>query len=109
MIQTTFHRRGGSNQEGKGANPLEVIVLVVWILSWILAPIMIRLMAMAVSRGRAYLATAMAAQLTRNPAAQTLNEKPGRWPGVFATHPPMALRVARVRAMAFQTGNPESP
>lgn len=135
MLRTTFRRGGGSSRrEGKGGNPLVVIVLVVWILSWILAPIIIRLMAMAVSRGREYLADAMAAQFTRNPAAlaealakieshhapttsissgvahlcivdptgRAVNQREGGWADLFATHPPMAIRVSRLRAMAFQ-------
>lgn len=134
MIRTTFHRRGGSRREGKGGNPLAVIVLVVWVLSWILAPIIVRLMAMAVSRGREYLADAMAAQFTRNPLAladalakieahhapttsiskgaahlcivdptgRLANQREGRLADLFATHPPMAIRVARLRAMGFR-------
>lgn len=124
---------GGSSREGKG-NPLAAIVLVVWILSWILAPIIVRLMAMAVSRSREYFADAMAAQFTRNPAAladalakieshhapttmvstgvahlcivdptgRLANRKEGQLADLFATHPPMAIRVSRLRAMAFQ-------
>jgi heat shock protein HtpX len=42
---------------------------VLWIVSWILAPIVTRLMVMKVGRSREYLADAMSAQFTRNPAA----------------------------------------
>jgi len=42
-------------------------LLVVWILSWILAPIITQILALAVSRKREYLADAMSAQFTRNP------------------------------------------
>ena len=41
----------------------------IWILSWILAPIITQMLAMAVSRKREYLADAMSAQFTRNPTA----------------------------------------
>jgi heat shock protein HtpX len=138
MIRTTFRSSGGGSSRrgnGKGGgNPLALVVLVLWVLSWILAPIIIRLMAMAVSRGREYLADAMAAQFTRNPAAladalakieshhaptksisqgvahlcivdpigRAANQKQGRLADLFGTHPPMAIRVARLRAMAFQ-------
>lgn len=137
MLRTTFHsggRRGGSRREGKGGNALAAVVLVVWVVSWILAPIIIRLMAMAVSRSREYYADAMAAQFTRNPAAlaaalskieghhapttsistgvahlcivdpigRLANQKQGWFADLFATHPPMAIRVARLKAMAFQ-------
>jgi heat shock protein HtpX len=63
--------RGGrmSREEGKGAGPLLAIVLALWILSWILAPIITQLLALAVSRRREYLADDMSAQFTRNPLA----------------------------------------
>lgn len=141
MLRTSFRggRRGGgfgggSRREGKGGNALALVVLVVWLVSWILAPILIRLMAMAVSRSREYYADAMAAQFTRNPAAlaealakieghhapttsisagvahlcivdpvgRLANRREGWFADLFATHPPMAIRVARLKAMAFQ-------
>src|SRR5213076_269479 len=45
---------GGSRGGGKkgGAGPLLAILLVVWILSWILAPIITQILALAVSRKR---------------------------------------------------------
>lgn len=133
-----FLRSGGmrtsSRRGGKGGNPLVVVVVVVWLLSWLLAPLIVRLMAMAVSRNREYLADAMAAQFTRNPAAladalakleshhlptkaissgvahlcivdpigRLANNREGRLANLFGTHPPMAIRVSRLRAMAFQ-------
>ena len=139
MVRTNFRAaRGagsGGRRGGKGGNPLALIVLVVWVLSWILAPLIIRLMAMAVSRNREYLADAMAAQYTRNPASlaealakieghhapttsisvgvahlciadptgRLANRREGALADLFATHPPMAIRISRLRAMAFQT------
>ncbi len=138
MMRVTFRsggRSSGRRDSGKGGNPLAAIVLVVWVLSWILAPIIVRLMAMAVSRSREYFADAMAAQFTRNPAAladalakieahhapttsvssgvahlcivdptgRLANQREGRLADLFATHPPMAIRVSRLRAMAFQS------
>ena len=58
-------RRGG---DSKG-NPLAMVVLVLWIITLILAPLITRLLAMAVSRKREYLADATGAELTRNPEA----------------------------------------
>jgi heat shock protein HtpX len=58
-------RRGG---KGKG-NAWLLVVLVIWILALIIAPFISRLLAMAVSRRREYLADASAAELTRNPGA----------------------------------------
>ncbi len=59
---------GGSRKKGD-LGPLVLVLLVVWILSWILAPIITQLLAVAVSRKREYLADAMGAQFTRNPLA----------------------------------------
>jgi heat shock protein HtpX len=56
--------RGG----GKG-NPLAVVILVLWLLTLVVAPTVSRILALAVSRKREYLADATAAQLTRNPMA----------------------------------------
>lgn len=129
-------RIGGSGRggRGKGGNPLVVILLVLWIVSWLLAPLITRMLAMGVSRKREYLADAMAAQFTRNPAAlaealdkidkhhaptttisngvahlcivdptgRLANRREGWFADLFATHPPMPVRVARLRAMAFQ-------
>ena len=59
---------GGGGRKG-GSGPVGFIVLIVWLVTLLLAPLVSRLMAMAVSRKREYLADATAAQFTRNPAA----------------------------------------
>ena len=61
-------RAGGRRGGGKG-NPLGVVILVLWLLTLVIAPVISRLLAMAVSRKREYLADATGAQLTRNPMA----------------------------------------
>lgn len=58
--------RGG---DSKGAGILVLVLLVVWIISWVIAPLVTRYMAMKVGRSREFLADAMSAQFTRNPAA----------------------------------------
>jgi len=55
----------GSGERRSGGGPL----MVVWIILLILSPIIVNLMAMAVSRRREYLADATAAEFTRNPLA----------------------------------------
>lgn len=60
---------GGRRGSGKGGNPLGLIILVLWLLTLLVAPIVSRLLAMAVSRKREYLADATGAQFTRNPMA----------------------------------------
>jgi heat shock protein HtpX len=126
---------GGGRRSGgkKGGNPLLVVVLVLWVLSWLLAPLVTRLLALGVSRKREYLADAMSAQFTRNPAAlaralhkiehaaapttsmkrgsahlciadplgRRLTNQEGRFAELFGTHPPMAIRVAKLKAMAY--------
>ena len=126
---------GGSRGGGKGkGNPLGLLVLALWVLTLVIAPVVSRLLAMAVSRGRELLADATAAQLTRHPAAlaaaleklaqahdptraiargaahlcivdplvHPFSEREGFLGDLFASHPPMRVRVARLRAMAFQ-------
>ena len=63
-------RFGRVEEEGKkGAGPLLAIVLALWLISWVLAPLVTQLLALAVSRRREYLADDMSAQFTRNPLA----------------------------------------
>ncbi len=117
-----------------GAAPLVVIILVVWLISLLLAPLVSRLLALAVSRKREFLADASAAQFTRNPAAlaaalrkiedaanptqaikrgsahlciadplgRRVTSKEGFLADLLGTHPPMAVRVARLKAMAYE-------
>ncbi len=61
--------RWGGGKGGKGGNPLALVILVLWLLTLVVAPVVSRVLAMAVSRRREYLADATGAQLTRNPAA----------------------------------------
>jgi heat shock protein HtpX len=53
----------------KGGNPLAIVILVLWLLTLVVAPIVSRILAMAVSRKREFLADATGAQFTRNPMA----------------------------------------
>jgi heat shock protein HtpX len=65
-------RLGGSSggrRSGKGGNPLGIVILVLWLLTLVIAPVVSRLLAMSVSRKREYLADASGAQFTRNPMA----------------------------------------
>jgi len=62
-------RSRSNSRDSGGSNPLVILLFVVWIISWILAPFITRMLAMGVSRKREYLADAMSAQFTRNPMA----------------------------------------
>jgi heat shock protein HtpX len=131
-----FRSSGGGPSRGKRdkLGPLMLVLLVLWIVSWLLAPMVTRLLALGVSRKREFLADAMSAQFTRNPlalasalekiehaAAPTMAIKrgsahlciadplgrksslhEGKLADFFGTHPPMALRVARLKAMGYQ-------
>ncbi len=59
-------RKSSSDRKGGGGG---IVFLVIWLVALILAPLISRLLAMAVSRQREYLADASGAELTRNPAA----------------------------------------
>ena len=58
-------RKGRGKDQGGGA----IILLAVWVVAILLAPIIGRMLAMMVSRRREYLADASGAELTRNPLA----------------------------------------
>ena len=126
---------GGRGRKASG--PLLIaalVVFVLWVITLILAPFISRVMAMAVSRDREYLADATGAELTRNPGAlasalqkietheaptthikegaahlciadplgRDVNSREGRLADLLATHPPMAVRITRLKGMAFQ-------
>lgn len=59
-------RRGSGKSKGNAA---VIVLLVIWLLALVIAPFLSRLLALAVSRRREYLADASSAELTRNPAA----------------------------------------
>ena len=126
--------RGGGGGKKGGLGQLAIVLLVLWVITWILAPIISQFLAMAVSRKREYLADAMGAQFTRNPMAlatalqkiesadaptssikrgaahlciadplgRRMNMREGGVANLLATHPPMAVRIARLKGMAFQ-------
>jgi heat shock protein HtpX len=62
-------RSRSRSRDSKGAGALVIVLLVVWVISWIIAPLVTRFIAMKVGRSREYLADAMSAQFTRNPGA----------------------------------------
>jgi heat shock protein HtpX len=129
-----FGGRGGRRSGGRDkGNPVALLVLVIWLVTLVLAPLISRLLSMAVSRKREYLADATAAQFTRNPLAlasalqkidgtstatraiahgmghlcivdpaeRRIANKEGFLGTLFASHPPMRLRLARLRAMGY--------
>jgi len=125
---------GGRRRSSRGGGIFLLVFLVLWIVSLVLAPLIARLVAMAVSREREYLADASGSELTRNPLAlasalekidaavaptpsikqgvahlciedprgRVVNEREGGWAELFATHPPIAKRIALLREMAYR-------
>jgi heat shock protein HtpX len=126
--------RGRRDSREGGGGAAAAIFIVIWLIAIILAPLIGRLLALALSRRREYLADATSAELTRNPLelasalekiedaveptrsvkrgtahlciADPLGKKPGDegggWASLWATHPPMAKRIAALREMAYQ-------
>ncbi len=111
-----------------------MIILALWLITILVAPLLSRLLALGVSRKREFLADATSAQFTRNPAAlaaalrsiedahpatrtikrgsahlciadplgRRITHKQGFLADLLATHPPMGMRVSRLKAMAYQ-------
>jgi heat shock protein HtpX len=59
--------RGKSRSRGSAGGAIGLAVMIFWLVTMILAPILSQLLAMSVSRQREYLADASGAELTRNP------------------------------------------
>lgn len=120
-------RRSGRDREGGGA--AQAILLVIALVLAILAPILARIIQLAMSRQREYLADASAVSLTRNPeglisALAKLSSDPEvlevanrataalyivhpikkfeeRSRNIFSTHPPLKDRIARLRSLSI--------
>ncbi len=136
--------RGGRRSRGKsgggdGGGAAALVLLAVWIIGIILAPLIGQALAMMVSRRREYLADASGAELTRNPLAlasalekieeaasptmavkrgtahlciadplgRAVGLREGFLADLFASHPPMASRIAALREMAYQPVSPQ--
>ena len=61
--------RGSRRGRGKDKDGAAIVLLVIWIVAILLAPLIGQMLAMMVSRRREYLADASGAELTRNPLA----------------------------------------
>jgi heat shock protein HtpX len=126
---TFWGGRGRSSSSEKGGGGLQIVILVVAFVLAILAPIAARLVQLAVSRQREYLADASGVELTRNPVAleralatisgdtevlEVANRATqhlyftnpimklgsrGEQSAWFSTHPPILDRINRLRAL----------
>ncbi len=121
VIRYGFRRRSSRDNDDK--NPIELIILVIGLIFIILSPIFTKLIQLAVSRKREYLADSTAVEFTRNPnglisALRKLqddtssmqnvsnatahmyinnpNKKKREKEDLFSTHPPISERIARL-------------
>lgn len=123
-----FGGQGGSRSRQGGGNPFALIILVViFIIAAIVVPLLARLIQMAISRQREYLADATAVQLTRDPGGMIaalekiadLQEPAPQMKSAleplfimtpvkmwqngniawFSTHPPLQKRIERLKAL----------
>ncbi len=127
FLRFTFWGGGGRGRDRGGGGALVAILFVLAIVLSILAPIAARLVQLAVSRQREYLADASSVELTRNPQGliqalakigtdpHTLKEANGatahlyftnplkKWDerssSIFSTHPPILDRINRLRKL----------
>jgi heat shock protein HtpX len=136
LLRRILRGGGGRGTGGRKGNPLALVVLLAWLVTLVLAPILSSLLSMAVSRKREFLADATGAQLNRDPLAlasalekidassaptthimkgsahmcivdpaeRRVTEREGFLADLLASHPPMRLRMARLRTMAYQEG-----
>jgi heat shock protein HtpX len=125
FLRSIFYRGGRSRDRGRGNG----VILLVGIALAILSPIIAKLMSLAISRQREYLADASGALLTRYPeglaralekisadteplevankatahmyiANPLRNEQGMKWlNGLFSTHPPIEDRIERLKGM----------
>ena len=120
-------RRRRSSRDSKGGNPAQLILMVVAIVLAIVAPILARIIHMALSRQREYLADAGAVELTRNPQGlagalaklssdtevlevanrataplyivHPIKKFEARASSVLSTHPPVKDRIERLMSL----------
>jgi len=133
---TRAMRFGGGRvrvRRDRDSGAVGLVVLIVWLVAIVLAPLIGQLLALAVSRRREYQADATGAELTRNPLAlanalekiddavaptttikrgtahlciadplgKKVNDTESVWANLWATHPPMAQRIAALKEMAL--------
>ncbi|MBI3745517.1 MAG: M48 family metallopeptidase, partial [Chloroflexi bacterium] len=131
FLRFTFWGGGrGSRSNDRGGGGLQAVMFLLGIVLAILAPIAVRMVQLAVSRQREYLADSSSVELTRNPAgleralAKIASDKEvlevanpatqhlyftnpikkfeARSSSMFSTHPPIVDRINRLRQLSGQ-------
>lgn len=129
FLRSAFWSRGRSRSRSNSGGGSGIVLIVALVLA-ILAPLFAKLVQLAISRQREYLADAQAAKMTRDPeglasALEEISRSPGvleaanratahlyivsplrsgtaggKASGLFSTHPPIEERIKRLRAIA---------
>ena len=130
FLRFTFWGGGRRSSNDRGGGGLQAVMFVLGIILAILAPIAVRMVQLAVSRQREYLADSSSVELTRNPAgleralAKIASDKEvlevanpatqhlyftnpikkfeARSSSMFSTHPPIVDRINRLRQLSGQ-------
>jgi len=130
-------RRSRRSDSGGGAGPITAVIAILAIVLSIVAPLLARLIQLAASREREYLADASGVELTRYPEglASALEKLGGdkevlevanratqhlyivnpfksfekRAQGLLSTHPPLPDRIARLRALEGTAARERAP
>ncbi|MCC6730905.1 MAG: M48 family metalloprotease [Chthonomonadales bacterium] len=133
FVRSTWYG-GGSRRRSSRENDGQAVFAILALVLAILAPLFAKMLEMAVSRRREYLADASGALITRYPAGlasalekissdrevlevanratqhlyivNPIRSFEQRAAGLFDTHPPINERVQRLRAMALQPASP---
>jgi heat shock protein HtpX len=120
-------RRRSRDRDREGGHPIQIVLVIVAIVLAIIAPILARIIQMALSRQREYLADAGAVALTRNPdglatalarlsddtevlevanrataplyIVHPIKKFEARASSIFSTHPPVKERISRLMAL----------
>ncbi|MEX2243165.1 MAG: M48 family metallopeptidase [Fimbriimonadaceae bacterium] len=126
FLRSLWHTGGGRRRGGDGGGQGQVVFFVIALVLAVLAPLFARLLELAVSRRREFMADASAAQFTRNPEglASALEKIAGSGlkmeaankatehmyiinpfqaleaRGIFSTHPPTHERIAALRGLS---------
>lgn len=127
--------RRSSDKDNKGAGVVMIVIVILAVIFAILAPIVAQIIQFAVSRQREYLADAGGVEFTRNPTglanalrkidgdhdvlesanrgtahlyiANPIKKFEARASSVWASHPPIQTRIARLEALARTATPPE--
>ena len=120
-------RRRSSSRGQRGGNPVQAVLLIVGIVLAVISPILARIIHMALSRQREYLADAGSVELTRNPQGlagalaklggdtevlevanrataplyivHPIKKFEARASSILSTHPPIADRINRILSL----------